>query len=77
MLNEMYLNNIKVNLSAESLGGNILLKIRVGNEHAELSRFITTEEAERPNVVNYWLEHLIEDIVYYCNKKEGRNEKKN
>lgn len=68
MLNKMYLNNIKVNLSAKSLGGNILLKICVGNEHVESSRFITTEEAESPNILNYWLEHLIEDVVYYCNK---------
>ncbi len=69
MLNEMFSNNIKVNLSAESLGGNILLKIRVGNEHAESSRFLTMKEAESPDVLNYWLEHLIDDVVYYCNKR--------
>lgn len=47
MLKEMYSNNIKVNLSAELLGRNILLKICVGNEHAESSRFITMEEGRR------------------------------
>lgn len=70
MLKEMYSNNIKANLSAELLGGNILLKICTGNEHAESSRFITAEEAENSDILFYWLGHLIDDIVYYCNKKK-------
>ena len=70
MLKEMNSNNIKVNLSAELLGGNILLKICAGNEHAESTCFITTKEAEHPDVLHYFIETLVNDVVYYCNKKE-------
>lgn len=70
-LEEMYSKNIKVNLSAELIGGNVFLKICTGNGHAELSRFITAGEAETPDILFYWLEHLIDDVVYYCNKKEA------